>query len=385
MKNRFIRKSFVAACLLLLLGSCRKFDYYQTNPNTPSEALPALLLTNIITSTFSGWPADPAYASRHLAYYERPNTAVNYGWGVGSFGSYDVLRQVMKMDEMAQKSGEENYRALAKFFRAVHFSQLTEIFGDVPYSEALKALEGNARPKYDLQEDIYVGVLKELEEANNMINTAKTVTGDVIYNGIMMKWKRLMNTYRLRLLIHLSKKEANTRLNIKQQFQTIIGDPVKYPLMMSNADNFQLVYNKSAINNSYPTFQNLSFASLVSMEKSFVDLLKARKDPRLFKFAEPVTGKPANNFDSYDGVDAGLTVVNQQSSSRNASKPARRYFEDQINEPMIFIGYAEQEFLIAEAIARNWITGAGTAEEHYNKGITASMKFYGIGDTDISR
>ncbi|MBD0367991.1 MAG: SusD/RagB family nutrient-binding outer membrane lipoprotein, partial [Flavisolibacter sp.] len=176
----------------------------------------------------------------------------------------------------------------------------------------------------------------------------------------------------------------NTRLNIKQQFQSIVSNSSKYPLMTGNADNFQLVYNKSAINNSYPTFQNLSFSSLVSMEKSFVDLLKARKDPRLFKFAEPVTGKPANAFESYEGVDAGLTVVNQQSSSRNASKPARRYFEDQINEPMIFIGYAEQEFLIAEAIARNWITGAGTAEEHYNKGITASMKFYGINDADIT-
>src|SRR4029077_16340970 len=55
-----------------------------------------------------------------------------------------------------------------------------------------------------------------------------------------------------------------------------------------------------------------------------------------------------------------------------------------LTEPWIFIGYAEQELLIAEAISRGWITGAGTAQEHYENGITASMKFYGIDDADIT-
>lgn len=383
MLNKLFQAIMIAASFLLL-ASCKKFDYYQTNPNAPSEASPALLLTDISVSTFSYWLPDPAYASRHLAYYERPNAYINYGWGAGSFSNYDVLRQVAKMNELAQKSGEENYQALAKFFRAVHFVQLTETFGDVPYSEALQALSGNRKPKYDTQEEIYAGVLQELEQANTMVNTAGTVSGDIIYNGNMLKWKKLINTYRLRVLMHLSKKENNTRLNVKQQFQKIISDPAQYPVMTSISDNAQLVFNKSAISNAYPLFQNPSVPSLVALEKGFAKILKDRKDPRLFRMFEPVTGKPAGQFESYEGVDAGLTVATQQSVSKDASKVARRYVQDQINEPLLFLSYAEKEFLVAEAIVRNWITGAGTAEEHYINGIMASMKFYNVSDAEIT-
>ena len=374
------------ACFFIILSviSCRKLDYYQVNPNSPSEATPALLLTSIAYSTFNVWPMDAAYAGRHMTYYERPNTFVNYGWGTGSFAAYDILRQVREMDKLAEKSGEENYRALAKFFRSVHFIYLTEIFGDVPYSEALQALEENTKPKYDLQEDIYAGVLKELEDANTMLDPSKgTIVGDIIYSGNISKWKALINAFRLRVLIHLSKKESNTRLNIKQQFQQIISNPTKYPLLTGNADNGQLVFNNSALNNYYPIYQNNSVPSLAALEKNFVNILKDRKDPRLFKIAEPVTGKPALQYESYNGVDAGLTVADQQSTSQFASKIARRYIESTTNEPMIFLGYAEQEFLIAEAISRNWITG--NVETRYNNGIRASMKFYGVADTAIER
>ncbi|UKJ06812.1 SusD/RagB family nutrient-binding outer membrane lipoprotein [Solitalea lacus] len=376
----------LTACLLAMLSSCKKHDYYLENPNNPSSASSALLLTNICVSTFNGWPADPAYASRHLTYYERPNVNINYGWGASAYGAYDVLRQIQKMDEMAQKTGEVNYRGLAKFFRAVHFISLTESFGDVPYSDALKALEGVQKPKYDAQEDIYAGVLNELEEANSILDPSKgTLAGDIIYGSKsqqILQWKKLVNAYRLRILIHLSKKENNAKLNVKQQFQSIISNPDKYPLMTGNADNGQLVFNTSAANNSYPLFQSTTVASLVSLEKGFVTILKDRNDSRLFSFGDPISGMAPNVFSSYEGVDAGLTVANQQTASKNASRLKRRYVENQVNEPLIFMGFAEQQFLIAEAISRGWIpAGRGsyiTAEQNYNAGIDASFAFYGI-------
>ncbi|HMC99250.1 MAG TPA: SusD/RagB family nutrient-binding outer membrane lipoprotein, partial [Ferruginibacter sp.] len=107
-------------------------------------------------------------------------------------------------------------------------------------------------------------------------------------------------------------------------------------------------------------------------------ILKDRSDPRLFEMAEPVSGLPAGVFSSYEGVDAGLTIGDQQTTSANASRIKGRYHIDKINEPWVFMGYAEQEFIIAEAITRNWITGAGTAKSHYDNAITASMSFYGI-------
>jgi hypothetical protein len=293
----------------------------------------------------------------------------------------------MKMDELAQQTGQENYRGLAKFFRAVLFSQLTETFGDIPYSESLQALSGNTKPKYDTQEDVYVGILKELDDANTILDDAKgNISGDIIYGGKASQWKKLVNAFRLRMLIHLSKKESNTKLNIKQQFQSIISNPTKYPLMTGNADNGQIVFNSSVVDNYYPTAGDLSLTTAVSLEEGFVDTLKAYKDPRLFSFAEPITGQAPNVFANYAGVNAGLTVADQQSASANASRINRRYVDitKPINEPLIFLGYPEQEFLIAEAITRGWITGAGTAAQHYINGITASMKFYGISDADIA-
>lgn len=365
-----------------VFSACKKHEYYQENPNSPSIATPALLLTDICENTFAVWPMDVAYASRHMTYYERPNVFVNYNWGPGSFEAYDILRQVQDMNRLASEADQKNYQGLALFFRAYHFTRLTETFGDVPYSDALKALDNNIKPLYDEQEDIYAGVLAELEQANALLDVGNgELLGDIIYKGDVLQWKKLVNAFKLRLLIHLSKKEDNTTLNIQQQFQAILNDPAKYPLMESVEDNAQITYNTSATDNYYPLYQNNSVPSLAALEKGFVKMLKDRQDPRLFRIAEPVTNQPAGVFSSYEGVDAGLTVSEQNNASPSASKIARRYINDQVNEPMVLLSYAEQEFLIAEAIARGWVTG--DAAVHYYNGIRASMSFYNVPESDI--
>ena len=98
---------------------------------------------------------------------------MDYSWTGGSYDNFNVLRQVTRMDSFAAHMGETNYRGLVKFFSAVLFSQLTEQFGDIPYSDALGALSGNLKPKYDTQEDVYEGVLQELDEANTLLDEAK--------------------------------------------------------------------------------------------------------------------------------------------------------------------------------------------------------------------
>jgi len=383
MQHRMIKLVMNVVIMMSIFTACKKHEYYQANPNSPSTATPALLLNDICKNTFAVPPMDNAYASRHMTYYERPNSYVNYNWSSIAFDRYDILRQVQDMNRLATLEDNKNYQGIAHFFRAYHFSRLTESFGDVPYTDALNAQDDNIKPAYDNQEVIYAGLLGELDEANNLLDPLNgEVTGDIIYGGDVTKWKKLVNSFKLRLLIHLSKKEDNATLNIKQQFQAIIGDPGKYPLMASIEDNGQIVYNTTAVDNYYPLYQDNSVPSLAALEKGFVKILKDRKDPRLFKIAEPVTDQPAGVFDSYEGVDAGLEISDQNNASPSASKIARRYILDQVNEPMILFGYPEQEFLIAEAIARGWITG--DAAEHYNNGITASMQFYHVDDAGIS-
>jgi hypothetical protein len=375
------------AILILVAASftgCKKYSDFQTNPNLPSTGTPALLLTNICYSIFYTDNTQAAFAARHLTYYERGNSSVDYSWREGSFNNYNILRQVMQMDSLAQESGQQQYFGLTKLFRAILFSQMTETFGDIPYSQALGGISGNFKPEYDTQESVYAGLLQELEEANSLLDPGNgKINGDIIYAGDASQWKKFANAFKLRLLIHLSKKESNTTLDIKTQFQNIISNPAKYPLFTGNSDNAQLVFNATALNNYYPDYGYLSLSTAVSMEKGFVDILKDLQDPRLFEFAEPISGLAAGDFDNYAGVDAGLTIADQQTTSANASRIKARYYNDKINEPWIFMGYAEQEFIIAEAITRNWITGAGTAEEHYENGIRASMSFYNIPDAEI--
>jgi hypothetical protein len=383
MKQSIIKYTLGLVLLIAVGSSCKKYEDFQTNPNLPSTATPALLLTRVCYSVFYYDNTQQSFADRHLTYYERGNSAVDYSWTAGSFDNYNVLRQVMQMDSLAVQTGQRQYLGLTKFFRALLFSQLTEMFGDIPYSQALGAISGNFKPAYDTQESVYKGILQELEDANSLLDDSEgKINGDIIYGGAAGQWKKLVNAFKLRLLIHLSKKESNANLNIKAQFQNIINQPAKYPLFASNADNAQLVFNSSAPDNYYPDFGYLSLSTAVSMEKGFVKILKDRNDPRLFAVAEPVSGLPAGDFNSYEGVDAGLTIGDQQTTSANASRIKARYYNDKVNEPWMLMGYPEQEFIIAEAIARNWI--AGDAQQHYVNGITASMKFYGIDDAAIA-
>jgi len=381
------RFNYIAIFILVAASftACKKYSDFQTNPNLPSTGTPALLLTDICYSIFYTDNTQAAFAVRHLTYYERGNSSVDYSWREGSFDNYNILRQVMQMDSLAQQTGQQQYFGLTKFFRAVLFSQMTEVFGDIPYSQALQGVSANFTPEYDTQESVYAGILAELEDANNLLDNSKgKINGDIIYDGNADQWKKLVNAFKLRLLIHLSKKESNTTLDIKTQFQNIVSNPSKYPLFTGNSDNAQLVFNSTATNNYYPDYGYLSLSTAVSMEKGFVDILKDLKDPRLFEFAEPISGLAAGDFNNYEGVDAGLTIADQQTTSANASRIKSRYYDDKINEPWIFLGYAEQEFLIAEAISRNWITGAGTAQEHYENGVIASMSFYNISEADAN-
>ncbi|TYR36905.1 SusD/RagB family nutrient-binding outer membrane lipoprotein [Sphingobacterium phlebotomi] len=368
--------------LTALISGCKKFDYYQDNPNKPTKATPALLMTYICQNIFNNNPINAAYASRHLTYYERPSESVNYNWNRGSYAGYDGLRQVQQLQELSVDN--QNLQGIAHLFRAIYFSQMTETFGDIPYAGALQAEDDGRTPLYDKQEDIYIGLLQELEDANNLLDEANgPVDGDIVFGGNVSKWKKFINAFRLRLLIHLSRRAGDSAIDVQEQFQRIIQDPTKYPLMSGIDDNAQLEFNNSDPSNYYPTAGHLSVSTLVSLEKSFVEMLQLRKDPRLFAFADPIAGMTAGVFSNYKGVDAGLSPADQQATAAQSSLIARRYVDllNPVNEPMIFLSYAEQEFLIAEAIQRGWITG--DRNTHYQNGVRASMAFYQINDEAV--
>lgn len=376
-KISFFRFSFLFFANILLF-SCSNFGDMNIDPNRVTSADPQLLLTNVIWSMFNDIDQDPLYASRVLVQSDGESSLVYYKWNRGSFAAYNKLRDITKMREEAQKKESTGHEALALFFRSVYFYNLTLTFGDVPYSEALKGETDNIySPKYDSQEYIFKNILEELKTANDMLqSTSDIIQGDIIYGGNPNKWQKAVNSFRLKVLMTLSKKESSIP-TLKSDFAGIYNNQ---PLISSNSDNMQVVYIDKQ-GNRYPLFNDSGFGSGKYMDSTFVALMATRKDPRLITFVTQTKnsqdkGLPLNDYSSYDGGDPikPYANVNEKAVRGDISKPHPRFYESPTNEPNVFIGYTETELIIAEAIVRGWI--AGDAKTHYDNAIRASFDFY---------
>lgn len=366
--------------------SCSKIEDFQDDPNRQTSVDAENILPGIEVSAFSNIKAEAALASRQLTYINGVNAQQYYNWQRGSFDAYDNIKQVEKMVEQANKKGGKEYIALARFFKSYYFISLSETFGDIPYSEAIKL--DNFYPKYDDQKSIYKNVLAELALANTEFsNLSVVIRGDLIYNGDVLKWRKLINSYRLRILMDLSKKTGDTDLNVKQAFADIVNNPTQNPIMETNEESGQLPFY-NLVNNRYPFFNSNDLKTAYYMEQSFVDKLKTSKDPRLFKMAEKKTSAvgtiPTDPFSFYDGLygsgDLGQNSI--KASNGLASRINPRYFDDPINEPTLLMGYSELQFVLAEAVVRGWISG--NANTYYLKAISASMSFYKISTADVT-
>ncbi len=184
--------------ILIWANSCREFEEMQIDPNRAIQTHPSLILTNIEASTFNVIDVGSSLASRMMVFTDGAADEQYYNWQRASFARYNSLRQISKMNEEAKRLGLANYQALGLFLSSVHIIEITKVFGDVPYSAALNATSGVYNPEYDQQENIYLKVLDDLKEASNTLDASLgDITGDIIYEGDLMKWKKLINSYSL--------------------------------------------------------------------------------------------------------------------------------------------------------------------------------------------
>jgi hypothetical protein len=380
-----------SVALALSLPSCKKFDDFQENPNNPTVADPALLLPRIEQQAFNNISADAALASRYLVYTQGASNAQYYGWQRGSM-IYSNISQVIKMEQEAARIGKPNYRYIGKFLKAHFILEMTQRLGDIPYSKMMQSMvnstfdSASTRPVYDNQETIYKGVLDELKLASDSLTaSALALNGDLVYSGSVSQWKKLINAYTLRVLMSLSMKEGIASLNIKQRFNEIVSNPTKYPLLISNADNGKLQYY-NITGNQYHYYNSNSMKTDYYLDSSFVKVLKDLKDPRLFVYGLPATatGLPEGNFDAYDGLvgSQALAYNTAKRGQGKASQINKRYAYEPINEPSILMSYSEQQFILAEAVVRGWITG--NADSYYKQGIEAALVFSNFNNTYAS-
>lgn len=364
---------------ILMLTSCQDLADIGKNPNNVSETPPHLLLTQIQSNAFQVKGKSPLYASRMIVSTAGESDLQYYKWNRGSYGDYDHLRNVTKMIEEAKRTNKTEYEALGKFFRAYYFYNLSLTFGDIPYSEALKGESDKVyTPKYDRQKAVFQGILKELKEANDILQDDDVIEGDIIYAGDASKWRRLINSFRLKVLMTLSHKAGSGDLNVINRFADIANNQ---PLIESNAENGQMEFYDQ-IGSQYGEYNDSDYGSGLYMDSTFIRRLQDRKDPRLFLYCDRTKnakeqGLAIDDFNAYEG---GKPVgpyrdVEDKAGAGKVSKVDLRYTTNPTAEPHVLLGYSEVQLILAEARVRGWIQ-TSDAKTYYNNAVKADFEFY---------
>lgn len=366
-----------------VISSCSKFDELNTDPNVPTTVTPDLLTTQLLKDSYRFWNVNPTdfgtgnlWAKHTVIMETNPNPYQYYYsyYPYGSFGSWQKLTNLKRIVEMATGNPtESSYKGFALFMKAWYGFYMTIDMGDIPYSEAGLAEEGNTKPKYDKQADVFVQILNDLKQAETYFAEGKTFGGDFMFNGDPIKWRRLANAMQLKVIQTISKKVTAEQ---KARFAAIVSAGN----LLTEPDNFQLVYSDNT-NASHPFFNGENRRILIAPSDLVVDYLKATKDRRLFYFAEPAAtqisaGKTESDFDAYVGGPTTLSA-DQLAINRTAGKYSllnKRYVNIRACDPMLQFTFAEQCFILAEAVEEGWISGS--AQTYYETGVKAILKYY---------
>ncbi len=372
------RLSYFFLIMLMVFTACEDLQELNMDPNSVSGTHPQYLLTDVQWQAFQVKGVTPLFATRMTVQTDGEEQAQYYTWNRGGFDEYARLRVVTKMMEESERLENSTYKALGLFFRAYYFYELTMRFGDIPYSEALLGESDKIyTPVYDTQKEVFLGILDELAQANELLTGDNSIiAGDIIFNGSTEKWRRLINSFRLKVLMTLSGKTDDADLRVVSTFQNIYNSQ---PLMASISDNGQLEF-LDVSGARYTEFNSSGYGSARYMDSTFVRRLQDHQDPRLFVVAGQTReakegGLAIGDFDAYEGGNpiAPYNDVNIKASLGKVSRVNDRYTSDPVNEPHKLLGYSELQLILAEAAVRGWI--AADPALLYEQGVKASFSF----------
>jgi hypothetical protein len=388
MKRNLIKGIFTVVLSSLIATSCTKdFDEINKDPNTAPVDLasPGFLLTNASESMTdlivgvglghemgSGWVQHMAKVqyTDEDRYIPRVST-INNVWSSFYSGSGNDVEALIAA---ARAQGDVRYQGVGYVLRAYILSVLTDLYGDIPYKEAWKSADGIYSPKFSTQEEVYRGIIAELDSANMKLDaSAADITGDILYGGSVGKWKMFANSLRLRLLLRMSAKDASF---VTTEMTKMINDPSTYPVFTSNDDQAALQYLGDAPNN-HPLVENRKTRDDHRVSKTIVDYALndyADWDSRIFAYAEPAEGSG-----SIAGLPNGLTSADASGyngGGLTSTSTINEYFTTGTPVGML-MSYPELQLILAEAAHKGFIPGGDAeAEVYYTDGITASFEFW---------
>ncbi len=335
--------------------------------------------------------------------YSYRKTTGDYLWN----GWYSQLTNLKDIHKRASNPATLNtsYQGISLVMQAWVYANLTDTYGDIPFTESVQGVDGKLEPKFDTQKDVYLGVFKMLEDANTLLtaNTAIVPISDPVYNGDIAKWRKFCNSLYLRLLLRVSgKSDVSTQVVAKMK-EIVVTNTGKYPIMTSNAESATILWN-GGTNTSDPytspyvngiRAQDFRQPGIGSF---FIDRLFSWKDPRIdissskgyaFKTVNGSSTVYTNRWAISQGSLGFSGVPSGYSIGQGIIKQSYFYSFDQTlsgsvlyndkslqANPLtgIFMNFAELQFILAEAVVKNYISGS--AETYYNNGIAASINYW---------
>jgi len=406
MKTRFTKYMLpVAASALLLAGCTENFESTNSNPNkitVASGKLSASALfepilyggANYLTNITYNWNDE---LMQHTAGTAVTTTTTHrYGIGDSNWTSLwnAIARYASDCHEMARLADiheDAAIQGVSKTLYVMYMQNLTDMFGDIPCSEAFQASEGNMRPVFDSQEKVYAQLCSYLEKANAIYAQSPYVDKsypalDAMYQFSMEKWRRFNNSLYLRVLGRLSNRantivDSTANLNVAQKMQQIVDNPSSYPIFEGNEDNATVHY--SAIAPYYSQFDpnnytDINFQSLNITEQMIK--MMVIKDPNDFKkdlYVDPrlpIIATKRNNYTYWKGTVSGGLIENQANDDKGSARLNLQTLRRN-NSDEFLISYDEVQFILAEAAQRGMIRGGEEkAREYYEAAVRASVE-----------
>ena len=366
---------------ILMVGSCTTdFKEINTNNNSPIDVQPSFLLRNVIwdyneNMSYEGFVSGGLLSQHFTAVdfnlFDRHSLLEpQFGGNPWPFIYRNLRNNEIILDKALGNPTFEVYEGPARILKAYMAAELTDIFGDVPYSEALNGKEGNLTPAYDRQADIYLsegGIIDNLKKAKEAIDSYQgsiPLEGDILYDGELAKWRKLANSLLIKAYMRISAIEevGNNIQGIVDEgdFIELAEDNATFDFTNGEPNNFRLATARAGDFNIYV------------MSETSEDVLKGYVDPRATRFFRP-TG---NSTGAYEGLLNGPDASETTISIADYSLAGTIFRENTGDLDANIMTSWETNLLLAEAAIKGYLTG--DAAEYYNTGVEQSFAYWGV-------
>ena len=390
---------FVTGCIAALsLGCTSDFEETNINPNTITvgQIRASSMFEPLLYDGANDWLNQTWFWNDELIQFTAFTGGVTrqehrYSISDGNWqGTWDLYARyainTLHMYDLAVEQEDQSLQAVALTLKVLYLSNLTDMFGDIPYAEAFMARKpgGTTTPKFDSQEEVYKEMFADLEAANALYATGPIFLKpklDGMYGGSMDAWRKFNNSLYLRLLCRVSGRKE---MAVGAKMTEILNNPTTYPVFTSNADNATVKFSGTdPYRNKFTTTSEGEFTT--SGRKLTQQLIKMTvvtdvngnqvyQDPRLPVIGRKKVSAAENPKGIWIGTVSGGKADQQSAADRGAAFLNAKVF-CRADAPAYFMDYAEVQFILAEAALKGYIAGGeDAAMTYYTQAVTASVQ-----------